>query len=101
MNSQKIAVVTICPGCFARYAPNTIRADYPICPDCNSEAKEIELMSHGDFMSRISPADLEQMRERWSQREDLLPMYKQDVLNRIDELVLERSLIDAQPGTKD
>lgn len=92
MNSSMIAVVTICPGCFAHYAPGTISAEYPICPECSSEATEVELIPHADFMDRLSLADLEQIKERWSRREDLLPNYKQAVLKRVEEIIREKRL---------
>jgi hypothetical protein len=81
---------TICPGCLARYLPNTILVEYPFCPDCSSEAMDIDVVSYREFVDAHPLAEFEEMKRQWDVREGLVPKFKELVSKRINELIREK-----------
>jgi hypothetical protein len=88
----KLTYPTICSLCFERYGPGEIAADYPMCPDCSSEAMEIEVENFASFMASKTYADLEDALQRWQQVEGFRPAYKEAKASRIRALRDEKAL---------
>lgn len=85
----------ICPVCFRRYSAMTIPKEYPLCPDCDSEAIGVEVVPLGDFLNETSLAQLEEISADWSASQEFLPDYKQTKQRRIDDLIArKRKLVD-------
>lgn len=77
---------TICPLCFEQYEAGEIIAEYPMCPDCSSEAMDIEVEGLADFIASKTYADLDGVLRRWEQVEGFLPAYKEAKASRIRSL---------------
>lgn len=82
----KLKYPTICPLCFGRYGPGEIIAAYPTCPDCSSEAIDVEVEDFASFMASKTYADLDDVLRRWEQVEGFLPAYKEAKASRIRAL---------------
>jgi len=77
---------TICPLCFEQYGAGEIVADYPMCPDCSSEAMDIEVEGFADFMAEKTYAELNDVLQRWESTDGFLPAYKDAKAARIRAL---------------
>lgn len=77
---------TICPACFERYGSGEIVAAYPACPDCSSEAMDIEVKNFSEFMASTTASELDALLTRWEQAEGFRPEYKKAKAARIRSL---------------
>lgn len=82
----KLDYETICPLCFERYGVREIITAYPMCPDCSSEAIDIEVEPYDSFMASKTYADLDEVLRRWEQVDGFLPAYKEAKTSRIRAL---------------
>ena len=73
----------ICPVCFALYPSSSVGDDWPMCPDCESEAISVEVEPIADFLARHSPAELQQIADEWDAATDSRESYKQTKQKRI------------------
>ena len=87
MSTQTIPTVTICPACLEQFPAGSIPVEAPCCPDCYSEALQVDVVPYREFLDRNSAEQLEEMRVRWSTKTGLLPQFKALVANRIEELI--------------
>jgi hypothetical protein len=87
MSTGALPTATICPACLEQYPPGSIPVDASCCPECYSEAREIDVVSYKEFLDRISVQRLEEMRSRWSTKTGLLPQFKALVATRIEDLI--------------
>ena len=93
----RIEVESICPNCLGRFAPGTLRADFPCCDECYSEAVEIEVEPLTAWLEDRTVSDFDAMLARWDEREGYWPHFKQLVHNRIVELRALKATGEAEP----
>lgn len=84
--SAKLAHRSICPVCFQQYPPGEVAVDYPFCPDCASEAMDIEVEEFASFMTSKTITDFDVILDRWNQVEGMRPAYKEEKALRIRSL---------------
>ena len=77
----------ICPVCFALYRSSSVGDDWPMCPDCESEAISVEVEPLADFLARHSPAELQQIADEWHAATGYRESYKQTKLQRIEQVL--------------
>jgi hypothetical protein len=86
---------SICPICFDVYPASSAAQDPALCPDCGSEAIDIELVPLGTFLAETSTQKLTELRERWIAATGFLESYKAAKLQRIDAVLALRRSLDA------
>jgi hypothetical protein len=87
-----IEVKTVCPLCACLFQPGSVSADFPFCPDCSSEAMDIEVLPLDGFLDSKSLADFDDMLARWEAADGFRSEYKQlksDRLRHLRSLKLE------------
>lgn len=82
---------TICPACLATYPSGTIIAEWPYCPDCSSEAMDIDVQNLEAYLASHTMEDFDRMLATWHGSDKFLPGFKALVIERIERLrVLKR-----------
>lgn len=84
---------TICPACLERYSENTIDAEYSTCPECASEAMEIDVIAYSEYLSKTTIEELKSMQLKWAARERLRVEFKSLVAQRIDGLLRDKNAL--------
>lgn len=87
----KLRYQTICPVCFEQYRRGEIVAEYPMRPDCSSEAMDIEVEPLDAFLASKTYAELDDVLQRWERAEGFLPAYKDAKTARIRALRDQKS----------
>ena len=77
----------ICPFCFTIYPEDVLDPDMPVCRECNFFGRAIIVENFPEFLSGITPAQIEAIRKNWQQREYLLEAEREMVLKNIDTLL--------------
>ncbi|HEV8268987.1 MAG TPA: MmcQ/YjbR family DNA-binding protein [Thermoanaerobaculia bacterium] len=93
----------LCPVCFGEYPSTLLRKGplYRSCPDCSSEAMEIEVVSKAAFLEKTTLAELTDLRDRWKNEKGFLPEYHARKLRRLDAIVRAKKALArrARPST--
>lgn len=64
-----------------------VQSEWPTCPDCYSEAAEVEVLPFDDFVRSKSMADLQEAIRSWQDNADLRESFRQTVVKRIRSVV--------------
>jgi hypothetical protein len=75
----------LCPVCFHFYA--TIDPKWPTCPDCGSEAMDVDVVPLDQFLQEHTLENLQDTREKWAAVQGFRETYKQKKLERIDKVI--------------
>jgi len=87
----------LCPVCFKEYGVSRLRRERPTCPECDSEAMEIDLVSKRKFLAKISLAEIQGLRDSWAKDTRFLPAYHSEKLARIEALCKAKKQLSASP----
>lgn len=77
----------ICPVCAEIFPPGSVSKDFPTCPECYSEAIEVEVQPLGSFMASKTVRELEDMLTRWEATQGFRPEYKKLKADRLRHLI--------------
>jgi hypothetical protein len=70
-----IAERYLCPACFTQYSSTQIQLEWPTCPDCYSEAIEIDVIPLEKFLADTSLAMLQEWLDSWASAKGFNPEY--------------------------
>lgn len=77
----------ICPICFATYSSGQIIKERPTCPDCASEAIEMDVIPYDKFLADTPLADLEAILRRIEADTYLRESYRNLKADRVRQLI--------------
>jgi len=82
-----VMTVSVCPLCCEIIPAGTVSAEYPCCPDCSSEAIDIDVIPLAEFLEGKTVEDLRELLRRSEAAEGFLPAYKEIKSERIRQLI--------------
>ncbi len=88
---------SICPLCFSLYPEDLARADWPVCPDCDSEAKAVQVVPLRGFLAETPLEALVDLRGRWAAATGFREAYHAAKLQRIDDAIALKRRLDGAP----
>jgi hypothetical protein len=78
---------SICPVCWRTFEAGEIQVEWPTCPDCYSEAVEVEVLPFDDFVRSKSIADLQEAVRSWQDKGELRESFRKTVVKRIRSVI--------------
>jgi hypothetical protein len=88
----------ICPLCYNLYPETLAHKKYPFCPDCGSEAIDVEVVPLRRYLAETSTASLIQWRDSWAAITGFRENYKAAKLERIERAMLLKAEYQAERG---
>ena len=95
--TQMIPSKTICPCCLRQFEGHTIWKDWPICGDCDSEGMGIDVVPYVEFLRKSTLDGLHHRMAFYADSDDILPSYRELMMKRIEELMVEKAVLEAGP----
>jgi hypothetical protein len=82
---------SICPVCFTLYPIAAARSQNPTCPDCGSEAIEVDLEPLTTFLERHCEAELREKLSKWNAATGFYESYKEAKRKRIEVAIAAKT----------